>query len=249
VRATDRADHRFPKSRRVRRREDYVATQRSSARVVTPHFVLLFRAVAGEGTRLGVTASAKQVGNAVARNRAKRLVREAFRLSPELFPALPGLRVDVVVIVRSHPGELVLPQVLAEWTKAAPAIARLAPRLRPALRPAVDALLLRGYHLSPMAPRAPARRAAPRRSRSAVCPVASVLLLLIRGYQRFLSPFLGGQCRFYPSCSRYAYACIEDHGAARGSLLSFIRLCKCHPLHPGGHDPPPPRRALPQTTA
>ena len=70
-----------------------------------------------------------------------------------------------------------------------------------------------------------------------------------RGYQRFLSPFLGGQCRFYPSCSRYAYACIEDHGAARGSLLSFIRLCKCHPIHPGGHDPPPPRRALPQTTA
>lgn len=152
MRATDRADQRFPKARRVRRREEYVATQRSSARVVTPHFVLLFRAVPGEGTRLGVTASAKQVGNAVARNRAKRLVREAFRLSPELFPALPGLRVDVVVIVRSHPGELVLQQVLAEWTKAAPAIARLAPRLRPALRPAVDALLLRGYHTLPDGP-------------------------------------------------------------------------------------------------
>lgn len=119
--------------------------------------------------------------------------------------------------------------------------ARLAPRRGRVTPPRLPDL--------PMVSRALARRAVPRRSRSAVCPVASVLLLLIRGYQRFLSPFLGGQCRFYPSCSRYAYACIEDHGAARGSLLSFIRLCKCHPLHPGGHDPPPPRRALPQTTA
>jgi uncharacterized protein len=69
--------------------------------------------------------------------------------------------------------------------------------------------------------------------------VSRLLLWLIRLYQLFLSPFLGGQCRFYPSCSRYAYACIEGHGAARGALLSVVRLCKCHPFHPGGHDPPP----------
>lgn len=72
--------------------------------------------------------------------------------------------------------------------------------------------------------------------------VVRLLLLLIRFYQRFLSPFLGGQCRFVPSCSRYAYACIEGQGALRGSLLSVVRLCKCHPLHPGGDDPPPPSR-------
>ena len=69
-----------------------------------------------------------------------------------------------------------------------------------------------------------------------VPPVAVTLLL---------SPFLGGQCRFYPSCSRYALECLALHGAARGSLLSVIRVCKCHPLHPGGHDPPPPRLAPP----
>ncbi|MFO0664439.1 MAG: membrane protein insertion efficiency factor YidD [Polyangiaceae bacterium] len=70
----------------------------------------------------------------------------------------------------------------------------------------------------------------------------SLFLLLIRLYQRFLSPLLswsGPVCRFEPSCSRYAAACIQDHGALRGGLLSVRRLCKCHPFHPGGYDPPP----------
>jgi putative membrane protein insertion efficiency factor len=66
-----------------------------------------------------------------------------------------------------------------------------------------------------------------------------VLLLFIRVYQIVLSPLLGGHCRFEPSCSRYAMACIETHGALRGGLLSMARLCKCHPFHPGGYDPPP----------
>jgi uncharacterized protein len=69
--------------------------------------------------------------------------------------------------------------------------------------------------------------------------VAQLLIALIRVYQRFLSPLLGNVCRFTPSCSRYAVACLELHGAARGSLLSAVRLCKCHPFHPGGYDPPP----------
>lgn len=76
-------------------------------------------------------------------------------------------------------------------------------------------------------------------------PVARLLIGLVRLYQIVLSPFLGGQCRFYPSCSKYALECLALHGAARGSLLSVIRVCKCHPLHPGGHDPPPPRLTPP----
>jgi putative membrane protein insertion efficiency factor len=52
----------------------------------------------------------------------------------------------------------------------------------------------------------------------------------------------GPVCRFEPSCSRYAAACIAGQGALRGSLLSLWRLCKCHPFHPGGFDPPPPPR-------
>lgn len=69
--------------------------------------------------------------------------------------------------------------------------------------------------------------------------IAKALVALVRVYQLLLSPLLGGHCRFEPSCSRYAVACLEAHGALRGSLLSVKRLCKCHPFHAGGHDPPP----------
>ncbi len=72
--------------------------------------------------------------------------------------------------------------------------------------------------------------------------LAKLLILLIRVYQRTLSPLLGNVCRFEPSCSRYAVACLENHGALRGSLLSFVRVCKCHPFHPGGLDLPPPKK-------
>ena len=71
---------------------------------------------------------------------------------------------------------------------------------------------------------------------------ARLLIALLRVYRRALSPLLGNVCRFEPSCSRYAIACLEGHGAVRGSLLSIARLCKCHPFHPGGYDPPPPAR-------
>ena len=69
--------------------------------------------------------------------------------------------------------------------------------------------------------------------------LARLMIAVVRLYQRVLSPFLGNVCRFEPSCSRYAVACLESHGALRGSLLSIRRLSKCHPFHPGGFDPPP----------
>jgi uncharacterized protein len=69
---------------------------------------------------------------------------------------------------------------------------------------------------------------------------ARFFVMLIRLYRAVLSPLLGNVCRFEPSCSHYAVACIEGHGVLRGGLLSIVRLCKCHPFHPGGHDPPPP---------
>lgn len=67
----------------------------------------------------------------------------------------------------------------------------------------------------------------------------SVLLFLLRAYQLLLSPMLGQNCRFYPSCSNYAREAIATHGAARGGWLAARRLCRCHPWNAGGHDPVP----------
>ena len=64
---------------------------------------------------------------------------------------------------------------------------------------------------------------------------------LIRLYQIFISPFLGGNCRFTPTCSQYAIEAIEIHGAFKGCWLAVCRLGRCHPFHPGGYDPVPPK--------
>lgn len=69
--------------------------------------------------------------------------------------------------------------------------------------------------------------------------MSRILLALIRLYQLLLSPWLGRQCRFVPTCSNYAVAAIERHGAWRGSWLTVCRLGRCHPWCPGGHDPVP----------
>ncbi|BCS56114.1 membrane protein insertion efficiency factor YidD [Geobacter sp. SVR] len=67
----------------------------------------------------------------------------------------------------------------------------------------------------------------------------STSLLLIRLYQKSLSPLLPAACRFYPSCSEYSRESIHRYGFTRGVRLSLLRLCKCHPFHPGGYDPVP----------
>jgi uncharacterized protein len=69
--------------------------------------------------------------------------------------------------------------------------------------------------------------------------IAGALALLVRLYQRLVSPLLPPACRFYPSCSAYAVAALERHGAVRGTYLAARRICRCHPFHPGGIDPVP----------
>lgn len=70
-------------------------------------------------------------------------------------------------------------------------------------------------------------------------PLTWLLIMLIRGYQYFLSPFLGTQCRFTPSCSHFAKQALERHGVLKGGYLAIRRVLRCHPWHPGGHDPVP----------
>jgi putative membrane protein insertion efficiency factor len=66
-----------------------------------------------------------------------------------------------------------------------------------------------------------------------------LLLLLIRGYRYAISPLLGRNCRFFPSCSDYTAQAIEKYGACKGACLGLKRICRCHPWNPGGFDPIP----------
>lgn len=70
----------------------------------------------------------------------------------------------------------------------------------------------------------------------------ALILFVIKVYQWTLSPFVGGACRFYPSCSRYTAGCVERFGALEGTWLGLRRLLKCHPWHPGGFDPVPEQK-------
>ena len=65
------------------------------------------------------------------------------------------------------------------------------------------------------------------------------LILVIRGYQLWISPLLPAACRYYPTCSVYAVEAIEKYGAASGSWLALRRIARCHPFRPGGYDPVP----------
>jgi putative membrane protein insertion efficiency factor len=75
--------------------------------------------------------------------------------------------------------------------------------------------------------------------------VARVLIGLLHGYQRWVSPALPPTCRFYPTCSAYAVEALQVHGVLRGTWLTLCRLLRCAPWHPGGIDPVPPRRPRP----
>ena len=70
--------------------------------------------------------------------------------------------------------------------------------------------------------------------------VRSGLRSAVRAYQLVLRPVLGPNCRFSPSCSDYALQALDRHGALRGTGLTALRILRCNPWHPGGHDPVPP---------
>ncbi|GGN27255.1 membrane protein insertion efficiency factor YidD [Marinomonas arctica] len=69
--------------------------------------------------------------------------------------------------------------------------------------------------------------------------VRKTFIQLVKGYQFFISPLLGNNCRFYPSCSQYMIQAIEMYGVIKGVYLGVRRLSKCHPWHEGGIDPVP----------
>lgn len=70
-------------------------------------------------------------------------------------------------------------------------------------------------------------------------PLSVVFILFIRAYQLCVSPFLGANCRFDPTCSAYAIAALRGHGILKGSWLSLRRILRCHPFSEPRHDPVP----------
>ena len=72
-----------------------------------------------------------------------------------------------------------------------------------------------------------------------VAAVQRILILAVKTYRLLLSPFLGNNCRYYPTCSEYAVIAIDRHGTVRGSWLAVKRIGRCHPWHSGGIDPVP----------
>ncbi|MDR2757911.1 MAG: membrane protein insertion efficiency factor YidD [Spirochaetaceae bacterium] len=67
----------------------------------------------------------------------------------------------------------------------------------------------------------------------------NLVLLLIRLYQKLISPHFPASCRYVPTCSAYAYEAVQKYGVFRGLFLSFKRILRCHPFHAGGYDPVP----------
>jgi len=71
-----------------------------------------------------------------------------------------------------------------------------------------------------------------------------LIITSIKGYQRFISPLLGSNCRFQPSCSAYASEAINRFGVIKGGWLASKRILRCHPLNEGGEDPVPPIKII-----
>jgi uncharacterized protein len=72
--------------------------------------------------------------------------------------------------------------------------------------------------------------------------MSKIMVLLIRGYQKFISPLKPPTCRFAPTCSHYAIEAVRRFGALKGGWLALRRILKCHPFHPGGIDLVPEKR-------
>lgn len=101
---------------------------------------------------------------------------------------------------------------------------------------------------TPSFPHLPSPSAPVRLSSMFSSVAVSLVEKLLCFYQRFLSAvltqLLGSGCRFEPTCSEYAKQAVRRFGVLRGAQLSIFRLCRCHPFHPGGYDPPPEKEFL-----
>ena len=209
--------------RPIRRNSEYGRVYARGKSYVNPALVLYVLKTRGKKTRVGLTAT-KKIGHAVQRNRARRVMKAA--IDEHLDHNIGGY--DLIFVARGitpHLKSWQLSEVVAKLFAQAglPDKAKQPGGKGPRYRPARPQSCGKGEGMS-----------LSQFARNALC-------VPIRLYQRFISPGLGRNCRFTPSCSQYTLEAIQTHGCCKGLLLGAWRIARCNPLGRWGYDPVPPK--------
>ena len=177
--------------------------------------------------RLGLSIG-KRVGNAVVRGRLKRMIREAFRHQQADFPCpSDGQAYDIVIVGRKH-DRRTLEEYSSMMMQAVLAAHRTHEKRTHEKQNGRETSWQMSEHAKP--------------GLGLVSRIGNwPFLLVIYAYRATLSPFIGGQCRFEPTCSRYGLEAYRVYGPIRGTMMTTKRILRCNPFSKGGYDPVPIR--------
>ena len=208
-------DYCLDKARRLTHNNEYRLVYKHGKYEVGRMCVLYRMPVAKQPTRIGFVTG-KKVGCAVERNRARRLMKEVYRLNQHAIRE----GYHIVIVGRG-------PLKNATYEKEEKEILYLLRKSKLLIQNdkydhKLEALVLFVYMEVSM------KRC-----------ITTLLRLLIRFYQLAISPLKPGCCRYYPTCSTYTLQAIEKYGPLKGSWMGLKRILRCHPFHKGGYDPVP----------
>lgn len=224
------------KPERVVRKRDFERVFRARCSAADMRLVVYVCPNELEYSRLGLAVS-KKLGNAVVRNRIKRLIREAYRLNKAQLPK----GIDLVVIPKAR-ARLTLPEVTESLLHLVPKACRRIERGK-ATPPAGASNESNVPQLEAGKAQSSAPGPEPTYLKGLVSYLGKVLaqplVLAIRIYQHTFSSILGSRCRFEPSCSEYFIQALQKRGLLKGMLLGTWRILRCNPFSKGGYDPVP----------
>lgn len=171
--------------------------------------------------KVGFTTT-KKIGKAHVRNRARRRLRAAVR---EIFPKYALENVEYVLIARYNTADCPYKSLKGD--------------LRWTLKKA-NKMIQNGIYTSerPEKNQNPKTKNTPPKTQK-----KNLLVLMVRFYQKFISPLCAGCCRFRPTCSQYMIEAIQTHGTIKGLYLGIRRILRCHPFGKSGYDPVPEKKS------